>query len=126
MLKKLLLILVVASVFTFLVYISLIDSLTRPSVNYLPMSNDTAISIIAKRNNFTSEQINNVVSKYVYIKGNGEIYDSNVNTNSIGKYIGKTLSTVTTGNHFGWELYFPNINKTYFIDHLSGETVSEK
>ncbi|MGE0242389.1 MAG: hypothetical protein AB7P56_00525 [Nitrososphaeraceae archaeon] len=118
--------LVVGSLFTFLVYISLIDSLTRPSVNYLPMSNDTAISIIAKRNNFTSEQIDSVVSKYVYIKGNGEIYDSNVHTNSIGKYMGKTLSTVTTGNHFGWELYFPNISKTYFIDHLSGETISEK
>ncbi len=126
MYKKLLISLAVASITTYLVYIGLIDSLTRSSVNYTSISNDTAISLIVKQNNLTSEHIDKVLSKYVYVKGNGEIYDSKKDTNFIGNYIGKTSPTVTTGNHFGWEIYFPIINKTYYIDHLSGETISKK
>ena len=126
MYKKLLISLAVASITTYLVYIGLIDSLTRSSVNYTSISNDTAVSLIVKQNNLTSEHIDKVLSKYVYVKGNGEIYDSKKDTNFIGNYIGKTSQTVTTGNHFGWEIYFPIINKTYYIDHLTGETISKK
>ena len=126
MYKKLLISLAVASIITYLVYISLMDSLTRSSINFLSISNDTAISIISKQNNLTSGHIDKVISKYVYVKGNGEIYDSKIDTNFIGDYIGKTSPTVTTGNHFGWEVYFPIINKTYYIDHLTGETISKK
>lgn len=126
MFKKLLLSLAVASIITYLVYIGLMDSLTRSSINFLSISNDTAISIISKQNNLTSGHIDKVISKYVYVKGNGEIYDSKLDTNFIGDYIGKTSPTVTTGNHFGWEVYFPITNKTYYIDHLTGETISKK
>lgn len=126
MFKKLLLSLAVASIITYLVYIGLMDSLTRSSINFLSISNDTAISIISKQNNLTSGHIDKVISKYVYVKGNGEIYDSKKDTNFIGNYIGKTSPTMTTGNHFGWEIYFPIINKTYYIDHLTGETISKK
>lgn len=126
MYKKLLISLAVASITTYLVYIGLIDSLTRSSVNYTSISNDTAISLIVKQNNLTSEHIDKAISKYVYVKGNGEIYDSKKDTNFIGNYIGKTSPTMTTGNHFGWEIYFPTINKTYYIDHLTGETISKK
>lgn len=126
MYKKLLISLAVASITTYLVYIGLIDSLTRSSVNYTSISNDTAISLVVKQNNLTSEDIDKAITKYVYVKGNGEIYDSKKDTNFIGNYIGKTSPTVTTGNHFGWEIYFPIINKTYYIDHLTGETISKK
>jgi hypothetical protein len=126
MFKKLLIFLAVASIITYLVYIGLMDSLTRSSVNYTSISNDTAISLIVKQNNLTSKYIDKAISKYVYVKGNGEIYDSKIDTNFIGNYIGKTSPTMTTGNHFGWEVYFPIINKTYYIDHLTGETISEK
>jgi hypothetical protein len=126
MFKKLLISLAVAAIITYLVYISLIDSLSRPSISYLSISNDTAISIIAKQNNLTASHIDNIISKYVYVKGNGEIYDSKMDTNFIGNYLGKTSPTITTGNHFGWEVYLPNINKTYYIDHLTGETISKK
>ncbi len=126
MFKKLLIFLAVASIITYLVYIGLMDSLTRSSVNYTSISNDTAISLIVKQNNLTSKYIDKAILKYVYVKGNGEIYDSKIDTNFIGNYIGKTSPTMTTGNHFGWEVYFPIINKTYYIDHLTGETISEK
>ncbi len=126
MFKKLLISLVVASIVTYLIYIGLMDSLTRSSINFLSISNDTAISIIMKQNNLTSDTIDKAVSKYVYVKGNGEIYDSKIDSNYIGEYLGKTSPTVTTGNHFGWEIYLPVINKTYYIDHLTGETISKK
>jgi len=126
MFKKLFISLAVASIVTYLIYIGLMDSLTRSSINFLSISNDTAISIIMKQNNLTSDTIDKVVSKYVYVKGNGEIYNSKIDTNYIGEYLGKTSPTVTTGSHFGWEIYFPIINKTYYIDHLTGETISQK
>lgn len=126
MFKKLLISLAVASIITYLVYIGLMDSLTRSSINFLSISNDTAVSIIIKQNNLTSEHIDKVISKYVYVKGNGEIYDSKIDTNFIGDYIGKTSPTMTTGNHFGWEVYFPILNKTYYIDHLTGDIISKK
>ena len=126
MLKRLLISLAVASIITYLIYYGLMDSLTRSSINFLSISNDTAISIVTKQNNLTSEHIDKVISKYVYVKGNGEIYDSKIDSNYIGEYLGKTSPTLTTGNHFGWEIYLPVINKTYYIDHLTGETISKK
>ena len=124
MIKRILLSLAIASVITFFVYLALIDSLTRSSFNYRSISNETAVSIIFKHENLSSNYINNINSKYVYIKGNGEIYESKKDTNFIGNYIGKTSPTITTGSHFGWEVNLPALNKTYYLDHLRGEIVS--
>jgi hypothetical protein len=124
MIKQVLLSLAIASVITYFVYLALIDSLTRSSINYLSISNDTAVSIILKHENLSSNDINNINSKYVYIKGNGEIYESKKDTNFVGNYVGKTSPTITTGSHFGWEVNLPALNKTYYVDHLRGEIIS--
>jgi hypothetical protein len=124
MIKQVLLSLAIASVITYFVYLALIDSLTRSSINYLSISNDTAVSIILKHENLSSNDINNINYKYVYIKGNGEIYESKKDTNFIGNYVGKTSPTITTGSHFGWEVNLPALNKTYYVDHLRGEIIS--
>jgi hypothetical protein len=124
MIKQVLLSLAIASVITYFVYLALIDSLTRSSINYLSISNDTAVSIILKHENLSSNDINNINSKYVYIKGNGEIYESKKDTNFIGNNVGKTSPTITTGSHFGWEVNLPALNKTYYVDHLRGEIIS--
>jgi len=124
MIKRILLSLAIASVITFFVYLALIDSLTRSSFNYRSISNETAVSIIFKHENLSSNYINNINPKYVYIKGNGEIYESKKDTNFIGNYIGKTSPTFTTGSHFGWEVNLPTLNKTYYVDHLRGEIIS--
>lgn len=124
MIKRILLSLAIASVITFFVYLALIDSLTRSSFNYRSISNETAVSIIFKHENLSSNYINNINSKYVYIKGNGEIFESKKDTNFIGNYIGKTSPTITTGSHFGWEVNLPTLNKTYYVDHLRGEIIS--
>jgi len=124
MIKQVLLSLAIASVITYFVYLALIDSLTRSSINYLSISSDTAVSIILKHENLSSNDINNINSKYVYIKGNGEIYESKKDTNFVGNYVGKTSPTITTGSHFGWEVNLPALNKTYYVDHLRGEIIS--
>lgn len=124
MIKRVLLSLAIASIITYLVYLVMIDSLTRPSINYLSIYNDTAVSIIFKKENLSSYHLNNINSKYIYIKGNGELYESKKDTNLIGNYVGKTAPTITTGNHFGWEVTLPTLNKTYYVDHLRGEIIS--
>jgi hypothetical protein len=124
MIKRVLLSLAIASVITYFVYLAMMDSLNRSSINYLSISNDTAVSIIFKHENLSSNYINNINSKYVYIKGNGEIYESKKDTNFIGNYVGKTSPTITTGNHFGWQINLPALNKTYYVDHLRGEIIS--
>jgi hypothetical protein len=45
-----------------------------------------------------------------------------MNSNSIGKYIGKTEPTITTGSYFAWEV--KNNNYDYFLDSTTGEIVS--
>lgn len=124
MIKRVLLSVAIASIITYLVYLVMIDSLTRPSIKYLSISNDTAVSIIFKKENLSSYHLNNINSKYIYIKGNGELYESKKDTNLIGNYVGKTAPTITTGNHFGWEVTLPTLNKTYYVDHLRGEIIS--
>ena len=124
MIKRVLLSVAIASIITYLVYLVMIDSLTRPSINYLSISHDTAVSIIFKKENLSSYHLNNINSKYIYIKGNGELYESKKDTNLIGNYLGKTAPTITTGNHFGWEVTLPTLNKTYYVDHLRGEIIS--
>lgn len=124
MIKRVLLSLAIASVITYLVYVGLIDSLTRSSPNYLSITNDTAVSIILKNENISSDHLKTINSEYVYIKGNGEIYESKKNTNFIGNYVGKTSPTITTGSHFVWKINLPALNQTYFVDHLTGEIIS--
>ena len=124
MIKRVLLSVAIASLITYLVYLALIDSLTRSSINYLSISNDTAVSLILKHENLSSNDIKNINSKYVYIKGNGKIYESKKDTNFVGNYVGKTSPTITTGSHFGWEVNLPALNKTYYVDHLRGEIIS--
>ena len=126
MIKRVLLSVAIGVIITYIVYLGLLDSLSRSSINYLSISNDTAVSLIYKNYNLSSQHLPNINSKYVYIKGNGEIYESKKDTNFIGNYIGKTSPTITTGNHFGWEVKFPALNKTYYVDHLRGDIISTK
>jgi hypothetical protein len=126
MIKRVLLSLAVGVIATYLVYLGLMDALTRSSINYLSISNETAVSLIAQNYNLSSQELNNINSKYVYIKGNGDVYESKKDTNLIGTYVGKTSPTLSTGNHFGWEINFPILNKTYYVDHLRGEIISTR
>jgi hypothetical protein len=113
-------------VFALLVYFGLIDSLTRSSVNFQAISNSTAVSIVLKENNLSKDEITHMQSRFVYLKSNGNLYLSDDKTKKIGNFIGITSPTVTTGNHFAWEIKLNPINQTYYVDHVSGDIISNK
>jgi hypothetical protein len=110
---------------TLLAYLALQDSLNRPSLNRLPISSQTAVSIIIKQENLAHNESNDVSTSYVYIKGDGSIYESDVSSNSIGRYLDTTEPTITTGNHFAWEVTSKQNQKRYYVDHVTGEIISK-
>ena len=107
---------------TFLVYIGLQNSLKIPSLSSTPIPSETAVAIVAKKQNLTLYNVNDFYTRYVYIKGDGTIYESDSSSNSIGKYLGKTRPTITTGNHFAWMV--KENNHVYFLDSVTGETIT--
>jgi hypothetical protein len=108
-----------------LTYLALQDSLNRPSLNRLPISSQTAVSIILKQENLTQNKLSDFLTNYVYIKGDGAIYESEVSSNSIGRYLDTTEPTITTGNHFAWEVKNKQNQKRYYVDHITGEIISK-
>ena len=120
--KKVFILTAIGLVVTFLVYIGLQNSLRVPSLSSTPISSETAIAIVAKKQNLTLYNINDFYTRYVYIKSDGTIYESDTGSNSIGKYLGRTKPTLTTGNHFAWMVKENSHN--YFIDSVTGETIT--
>jgi hypothetical protein len=121
--KKLAILAAIGLGVTFLIYLGLQNSLRVPSLSSTPISSDAAVSIVAKKQNLTLYNVNNFYTRYVYIKGNGTIFESDIGSNSIGKYLGKTRPTITTGNHFAWMV--KRNNHVYFVDSVTGEIIAE-
>jgi len=119
--KKLAIIISIGMIATILVYLALQNSLLFPTFFSTPISNEEAIAIVAHKLNLTKYNVNNFSTRYVYLKGDGSIFGSNI-SNSIGKYIGKTAPTITTGTYFVWEVKYNNYD--YFLDSTTGEIVS--
>jgi hypothetical protein len=118
--------LVVGIMAMLLVYFGLQASLNWSSLSRLPISYDTAISIVVKKENLTQSDLNDFSTRYVYIKADGRIFESNSNTNSIGKYLTRSEEpTITTGNHFAWEVKYKKNNLTFYVDSTIGEIIAE-
>jgi hypothetical protein len=109
---------------TFLVYLGLQNSLKVPALFSAPISSKEAITTVVQKENLARYNLSDFSTKYVYIKGNGAIFESDDNSNSIGKYLGKGEPTITTGNYFAWEVR--KGNHIYFVDSSTGEIISEK
>lgn len=120
--KKLPVVLGVAFFITILVYLALENSLLYPSLFSTPISSEEAVSIIAQKLNLTKDNMKHFSTAYVYIKGDGSVFESDVKSNSIGKYIESAEPTKTTGNYFAWEVRYDN--SRYFIDSTTGEIIS--
>jgi hypothetical protein len=107
---------------TLLIYLGLQNSLRVPALFSAPMSSESAIKIIAQHQNLTHYNIFDFSTRYVYIKGDGAIFESDANSNLIGKYLGRAEPTITTGNYFAWEVR--RNSHAYFVDSISGEIIS--
>jgi hypothetical protein len=121
--KKLATLIAIGIAMTALVYLGLQNSLKVPALFYAPLSSEAAVAIVAQKQNLTQYNINDFSIRYVYIKGDGSLFESDVNSNSIGKYLGKTETTITTANYFSWEV--KKNNYAYYVDSATGEIVAK-
>jgi hypothetical protein len=116
---------------TFFVYYGLQDSLSRQSLSRIPLPSSIAVSIVAEITQDTKDSTPsfdpaNFSARYIYIKGNGDVFESELNSNTVGKFlrsIGEPTST--TGNHFAWEVLDKNNNASYFVDATTGQLIAE-
>ncbi len=109
-----------------LVFLGVNDSLTRPSLNRIPIENNTAIEIVKKLDeSLRNLSLSKIQTKYVFVKGDGSIY-SVKNGDKIDKKIGVTQPTISTGNHFAWQVITIPKNTTYYVDHITGQVISSK
>jgi hypothetical protein len=121
--KKIATLIAIGIAMTALVYLGLQNSLKVPALFYAPLSSEAAVAIVAQKQNLTQYDINDFSIRYVYIKGDGSLFESDANSNSIGKYLGKTETTITTANYFSWEV--KKNNYAYYVDSATGEIVAK-
>jgi hypothetical protein len=108
------------------VYIALQTSMKVPSLDRLPILPSAAVSIVMNNDDGVANSYNpdDFTTRYVYIKGNGSLFESDPNSNSIGKYLGTTGEiTMTTGNHFAWEVTNKKGNLLYYVDSITGDII---
>jgi hypothetical protein len=123
--KKFALTVTISILVTILVYIGIVTSLERPTLSRTPISKETAVSIVIDNRNLTPSDRQHLVTEFVHIKGNGSFYETNLNSNHVGRYLGDSHPTTNNANYFVWKVTDEKNNFTYFIDNLNGEIVSE-
>jgi hypothetical protein len=123
--KKFALTITISILVTILVYIGIVTSLERPTLSRTPISKENAISIVINNRNLASSDRQDFVTEFVHIKGNGSFYESNLNSNHVGRYLGDSHPTINNANYFVWKVTDMKNNFTYFLDKLNGEIVSE-
>ena len=123
--KKFALTVSISILVTILVYIGIVTSLERPTLSRTPISKENAILIVINNRNLTSSVLQDFVTEFVHIKGNGSFYESNLNSNHVGRHLGDSHPTINNANYFVWKVTDKKNNFTYFVDNLNGEIVSE-
>jgi len=123
--KRFALTITISILVTILVYIGIVTSLERPTLSRTPISKENAISIVINNRNLASSDRQDFVTEFVHIKGNGSFYESNLNSNHVGRYLGDSHPTMNNANYFVWKVTDKKNNFTYFLDKLNGEIVSE-
>ena len=123
--KKFTLTVSISILVTILVYIGIVTSLERPTLSRTPISKENAILIVIDNRNLTSSELQDFVTEFVHIKGNGSFYESNLNSNHVGRHLGDSHPTINNANYFAWKVTDKKNNFTFFIDNLNGDIVSE-
>jgi hypothetical protein len=108
---------------TAIVFFGLQDSQNRPSLSRLPIPQDVAILRVANTFNISENQIDNSPN-YVYVKSDGNVYESNPELNDVGNNIGITEPTTTGGSHFAWEINDFQDKQKYYVDSVIAEIIS--
>ena len=121
--KRILITLSFGILVTLVVFLGLQDSLNRPSLSRLPISADVAIVRVISTYNISEDRLDKL-PRYVYVKSDGNVYESNPEQNNIGKIIGHTDITKTGGSHFAWEINDLQGKEKYYVDAIVAEIIS--
>jgi len=121
--KRILITLSFGILVTLVVFLGLQDSLNRPSLSRLPISADAAIAMVVSTYNISEDRLDKP-PRYVYVKSDGNVYESNPEQNNIGKIIGHTDTTNTGGSHFAWEINDLQGKQKYYVDAVIAEIIS--
>jgi hypothetical protein len=108
---------------TIIVYLGIVDYLNHPSISRLPISPGIAISKVIKSFNISENQLNSSL-QYVYVKSDGTVYESNPDSNQLGKIIGNTEPPNIPGSHFAWEINDIQTKERYYVDAIFAEIIS--
>ena len=108
---------------TIIVYLGIVDSLNHPSISRLPISPEIAISKVIKSFNISENQLNSSL-QYVYVKSDGTVYESNPDSNQLGKIIGNTEPPNIPGSHFAWQINDIQTKERYYVDAIFAEIIS--
>jgi hypothetical protein len=108
---------------TIIVYLGIVDSLNHPSISRLPISPGIAISKVIKSFNISENQLNSSL-QYVYVKSDGTVYESNPDSNQLGKIIGNTEPPNIPGSHFAWEINDIQTKERYYVDAIFAEIIA--
>jgi hypothetical protein len=108
---------------TIIVYLGIVDSLNHPSISRLPISPGIAISKVIKSFNISENQLNSSL-QYVYVKSDGTVYESNPDSNQLGKIIGNTEPPNIPGSHFAWQINDIQTKERYYVDAIFAEIIS--
>ena len=96
----------------------------KPPIHFRVFQEHPHLSIQILSRSLNETESNFAVINYVYLKSNGTIYESNIDTSAVGKNIGNTEPTTTSASHFAWEVLDKVNHKLYFLDHLAAEIIS--
>jgi len=88
------------------------------------ISPETAISVVAERQNLTNYNTNDYSLRYVHVKGNGTVFSSDPGSKFTGEQIGMAEPTFTRGTYFAWEVKSEKYNSTYYVESTDGNIVS--
>ena len=108
---------------TLVVFLGLQDSQNRHSLSRLPIPPDVAIARVVSTYNISEDRLDKH-PLYVYVKSDGNVYESNPEQNNIGKIIGHTDTTNTGGSHFAWEINDLQGRQKYYVDAVIAEIIS--
>lgn len=121
--KRLLITMSFGILVTLVVFLGLQDSQNRPSLSRLPISPDVAIARVVSTYNISEDRLDKP-PHYVYVKSDGNVYESNPEQNNIGKIISHTDTTNTGGSHFAWEINDLQGRQKYYVDAIIAEIIS--
>ena len=121
--KRILITLSFGILVTVVVFFGILDTQNRPSLSRLPISPDIAILRVVNTFNISENKIEKS-PQYVYVKSDGNVYESNPQLNEVGKNIGITEPTKTGGSHFAWEIVDFEKKQKYYVDSVIAEIIS--